>query len=128
MDKNILQYFSTYKGLDLSVHDEPVEIIPDKMISEFDNLINEIFSIDPVSGLPRGDIQYYLSKDGNPEVKAWLERNLLMPRAVSSGSSMEGVTDDLIHEMNPQSGESFEDYVARIDGIRNEAVENANSE
>ena len=45
-----------------------------------------------------------------------------MPRASSSGSSLEGVTDDLIHEMNPQSGESFEDYVARIDGIRNEAL------
>ena len=32
------------------------KLFPDKMISEFDNLINEIFSIDPVSGLPRGDI------------------------------------------------------------------------
>ncbi len=128
MDRNILQHFSTYEGLDLSIHDEPEEIVPDKMISEFDNLINEIFSIDPVSGLPRGDIQYYLSKDGNPEVKAWLERNLLMPRASSSGSSLEGVTDDLIYEMNPQSGESFEDYVARIDGIRNEAIGNVNVE
>ena len=47
--------------------------------SQLDEILKDIFSVDPESGLPRGDLAYYLSPDGNPTVKAWLENNLLKP-------------------------------------------------
>lgn len=94
--------------------------------SQLKQVLDEIFSVDPVSGFPKGDIQYFLSKDGNPQVKAWLESNLLQPRATSRGSSVEGVTDDMIVELSRQPGESTSSYAARLASIRDEALNNAN--
>lgn len=127
MKKELAKYFAQYSGLDLSIEPDVIVEVVDTVRTDLDFVLDEIFAPDPVSGLPRGDIQYYLSSDGNPEVKAWLERNLLAPRAKSVGSSIEGVTDDLIHEMNRGSDESFEDYVSRLGSIRDEALNNSNS-
>ena len=96
--------------------------------SQLKQVLDEIFAVDPVSGFPKGDIQYFLSKDGNPQVKAWLDSNLLQPRAVSSGSSVEGVTDDMIAEFSRQPGESTVSYAARLASIRDEAMNNANNQ
>lgn len=82
--------------------------------SELDSVLKEIFSVDERTGLPKGDIQYFLSKDGNPQVKAWLETNLLSPRAKQIGSSLEGVTDDLIVEMSRNDGETASQYSERL--------------
>lgn len=90
--------------------------------SVLQNMLDEIFSVDPVSGLPKGDIQYFLSKDANPDVRLWLENNLLAPRAKQNGSSIEGVTDDLIAEMSRKAGENYIDYSARLASIRDSAM------
>ena len=66
---------------------------------------------------PRGDIQYWMSSEGNPQIKQWLENNLLKPRAKQSGSSIEGVTDDMIVEMSRKSGESPEAYASRLASV-----------
>lgn len=84
--------------------------------------MKEIFSVDEVSGLPKGDMAYYLSPDGNPQVKAWLENNLLKPRAIKQGSSIEGVTDDMLEEFSKRSDESSFDYQVRLRSIYDDAV------
>lgn len=83
--------FRENKDLDFNVVNDVVdpEFVPTE--SELNNILKEIFSVDPVSGLPVGDLAYYLSPNGNPQVKEWLETNLLKPRAASVGSSIEGV-------------------------------------
>lgn len=86
-------------------------------------VLQEIFSVDPVSGLPKGDIAYFLSKDGNPQVKAWLETNLLQPRR-QVAAKPEGVTEELIVEFSRQPGESNLDFASRLASIRDEAMEN----
>ena len=91
--------------------------------SELDGILKEIFSVDERTGLPKGDIQYFLSKDGNPQVKAWLESNLLTPRAKESGSSIEGVTDDLIAEMARNDDETSSQYAERLMSYYNSAKE-----
>lgn len=91
--------------------------------SELDGVLKEIFSVDERTGLPQGDIQYFLSKDGNPQVKAWLESNLLAPRAKQTGSSIEGVTDDLIAEMARDEGENASQYAERLMSYYNSAKE-----
>lgn len=88
--------------------------------SDFDRILKEIFSVDPSSGLPQGDLAYYLSPNGNPQIKQWLENNLLKPRAEKVGTSIEGVTDDMLLEMSRGSNESVEDYAIRLHSIYDE--------
>ena len=96
MKKILAKKFAQCEHLDFSI--KAVIEVPkfEYDDSQLKQVLDEIFAVDPVSGFPKGDIQYFLSKDGNPQVKAWLDSNLLQPRAVSSGSSVEGVTDDMI--------------------------------
>lgn len=126
MNKSEYIKFSQYEGLD----NDPC-IIPDpapvKSDSDYDKILEQIFSVDPVSGLPMSDIQYYLSPNGNPTVREWLMNNLLKPRSVSSGKSIEGVTDDMIHEFSRRVDESLESYVGRISNIRQEAIDYINA-
>ena len=42
-----------------------------------DQLLQYIFGCDPVTGLPIGDLAIYLGDDANPEIKAYIEKNLL---------------------------------------------------
>ena len=62
-----------------------------------------------------------MSSSGNPDVKQWLENNLIRPRKFSNGSSVEGVTDDMIFEMSRKSGESVSDYQARLTSLYDSA-------
>lgn len=89
---------------------------------DFQRILREIYSVDELTGLPKGDLAYYLSADGNPQVKAWLEANLLKPRAVKQGTSIEGVTDDMLAEFAQGRDESPFAYRERLTGIYNDAV------
>lgn len=126
MRRIVLQKSSLFDGLDKSLtYDVPVSDYVEEN-NDLQSVLNEIFSVDPVSGFPKGDIQYYLCKDGNPQVKAWLETNLLSPRSKLSGTSIDGVTDDLIAEMSRQPGETSIAYASRLHSILNQAKANVN--
>lgn len=121
MKRVVLKKLANYEYCDDSLY--YVEPVPayEYTESDLDAVLKEVFSVDPVSGFPRGDIQYWLSKDGNPMVKDWLTNNLLAPRAKQTGTSVEGVTDELIVEMSPRAGESLSDYQHRLIAIYDEA-------
>lgn len=108
---------SMFAGLEVPVSNGVVDpdFVPNE--SEMMRVLSEVFSVDPVSGLPKGALSYYLAPDANPQVRAWLENNLLKPRAISVGSSVEGVTDDMIAEMQRRPNESNFDYAKRMRGI-----------
>lgn len=111
-----------YQGMNFDY--QPVNkerVKSDVITSDLDAVLREIFFTDPVSGFPTGDIQYYMSKDGNPLVKDWLEKNLMMPREKPMNDTK--YDDDLIFEMSKKSDESFDDYRQRITKIVNESVE-----
>ena len=60
MDKDLALDFAQYAGLCKDVDwDEPE---PENLLltSELKEVLDEIFSVDPVTGNPRGDIQYFL--------------------------------------------------------------------
>lgn len=121
MRKDKCYCYAVYQGLD-----DVGQNIPDAPLPEFDDsplglMLKEIFQVDPFTGFPRGDIQYYLSSEGNPQVKQWLENNLLKPRMISTGSSLEGVTDDMIAEFSRMSGESVDSYRLRLMSIYDDA-------
>lgn len=119
-DWNIVKNFAAAQGLDFVETNFPKD--PEV---EFDNsplkaILDEIFAVDEVSGLPKGDIQYYMSANGNPQVKQWLENNILKPR-MTENSSIDGLTDDMIVEFSQRKDESLADYSERIKGIYNDA-------
>lgn len=95
-----------------------------KVESKFDTILSEIFAVDPISGLPKGDISYYLTSDANPQVREWIKNNLLIPRSVLSGADPSKVSDDLIAECSRIDGENLEDYASRLSAIRTEAEAN----
>lgn len=82
--------------------------------SEIANVLKEIFAVDERTGLPQGEIAFYLSPDGNPAIKDWLLNNLMKARNISVGPSTEGVSDDLLYEFSRQPNESIGDYRKRI--------------
>lgn len=85
-----------------------------KSDSDLRRLLDSIFTVDEKTGLPKTDIQYYLSTNSNPTVREWLINNLMKPRADKLRSSVEGVTDDMLFEFTRKPGEEFEDYRDRI--------------
>lgn len=107
---------------------EPVDFVDEDVVpspeSQLDLILNEIFSVDPVSGLPKGDISYYLGENGNAQVREWIKNNLLQPRSVLTGADPSKVSDDLIAEFSRRSDESNEAYAMRLSSIRYEAEEN----
>lgn len=120
-DWDTIKKFAAYAALDEVPTNFPKD--PEYELDEtaLKNILDEIFAVDPTTGFPRGDIQYYLSASGNPQVKQWLENNILKPR-MSANSTMQGLTDDLIAEMSQRKSESVEDYSARIRGIYDDAL------
>ena len=75
MNKELWKGISLFSGI-INPHVEPDDeskYKPVEIRSQLDEVLNEIFSVDEKTGLPKGDIQYYLSAEGNPSVKQWLE-------------------------------------------------------
>lgn len=124
MNRKYAKYFSHFDGVNLAVADEPEVIEVESVYNPLDEVLKEIFTVDPRSGLPRGDIQYFLSKDGNPQVKAWLESNLLQPRVANGMADPAKVSDDLIVEMSRRPDETTDSYAARVMDIYDEAQTN----
>lgn len=127
MNRKLAKRFPQYKYLNLD--EEKMSYVMNqiedvKHDSELDAVLKEIFSVDEVSGFPKGDIQYFLSKDGNPQVKAWLEANLLSPRAKEQGVDESVISDDLLVEMSRRDGETTDDYRSRLMSIYDEAKAN----
>ena len=110
-----------FAGIDFDyMSPRPADPAPDIMQTQLKEVLDEIFAVDPISGFPKGDIQYYLSSEGNPQVKQWLENNLLKPR-MSGGSSLEDITDDMRVEFSRSANESISDYQARLMKIYDDA-------
>ena len=51
-------------------------------------LLDYIYALDPVTSLPCGDLAIYLGDKANPEIRNFIEMNLLKPLAPDTGSSM----------------------------------------
>lgn len=118
---SLLSRLSTNVVADEDIEKDPDYVMPD---SELDRVLSEIFSVNPRTGLPYGDLSYFLSPNGNPTIKAWLENNLLKPR-FGERLKTEGITDDMIEEYSRGADESVKDYETRLFGIFADAKKTA---
>ena len=120
--KRDISNMSMYTGCDpiyVSPVDDP-EYVP--VEDDMQRILREIYSVDELTGVPKGDLAYYLSPDGNPQIKDWLVSNLLQPRAAKSGTSLEDVTDDMLVEFSRGRDESVDQYRERLTSIYNQAA------
>lgn len=120
--KRDISNMSMYDGCD-AIYISPVTD-PDFVPVEDDMLriLREIYSVDECTGVPKGDLAYYLSPDGNPQIKQWLVSNLLQPRAINRGTSLDNVTDDMLAEFERGRDESIDVYRQRLSDIYTKAT------
>lgn len=86
-------------------------------------ILDFIFGVDPITKHPIGDIAMYLSDKVNPEVRLFIESNLLKDMTSNDGLSLDqdtlnamnkNLTDDDIARFSRNHGESKEDYALRL--------------
>lgn len=77
-------------------------------------LLKVIYSVDS-SGLPTGDLKYYVSPKANPEVKKWILDNLMFDTSSAQNVKIpDGLDSDTAFALQRCSGESVESYADRI--------------
>lgn len=88
-----------------------------------DTLFDLIFGVDPTTGLPVGDLSFYLGDKTNPEIKAFIQDQLLRENSISDGLSnlptevtnkFRTLSDDDVALFSRNHDESNEEYAYRI--------------
>lgn len=95
-------------------------------VSAVDALIKVIFKPDDRTGLPTGDLSYYVSDSVNPEIKAFILQNLLMDTSsVAAPKIPDGVSEQDAFDLMRGRDESVDDYRARLNSFAVSNVERA---
>lgn len=91
------------------------------IVKEQDAIITEIFAPDPDTGLPSSDLHLVLNKDTRPEIRAYIEQNLMSPRSTSAESPADNpdVALDLIKDRR----ENVDQYKQRLLAIASRGSE-----
>lgn len=90
-------------------------------------VLDVIYGVDPVTKLPRGDYAVYLDKNTSPEIREYIQRNLLTERTPSA--SVEFDKGDEVFDFIRERNESMDDYTRRIVELtRNKLREKIESE
>lgn len=121
--------FNLFRSLkDIEVPDPAPRRSVDEMLFNPDmdkSLFDQVFSVDPDSKLPVGDLAMFVNENTHPDIKRFIELNLLKPYDVNADSSgdFSSLSDDDIIEFTRGVDESVVSYRDRIfNVIRNERV------
>ena len=86
-------------------------------------LLDLIFGINPATGLPEGDLSVYLGDKANPEIRNFIESQLLKERSDVHGLSglstevtnkFRDLSDDDVAFFSRNHGESRQEYADRL--------------
>lgn len=80
-----------------------------------------IYSVNPSLGYPQGDLAIWMSQNANPEIKAFIEQNLV--RQVGEQSSLEMSTDLQNHLRSAITDEDIANFYRRKDETSSEYSE-----
>ena len=101
----------------------PVKIDVSDVRKKHDDLLDIIFSVDPLTNMPSGSIEQYLSDKTSDEVRTFIERNLLCDLPDTSSSLPSSLRDDLrnldgdfIAKVARNPYEDRESYEERVSG------------
>lgn len=121
---NRLMLFSERLQPQTGAESKPLDAPASDVKKKDSQLLNYIYSVNPVTGLPQGDLAVYLGEKANPQVRAFIEMNLLQETENSkSGFKLpdevinkfrEHISDDDIAAFSRNHGETKEEYADRM--------------
>lgn len=92
----------------------------------FDSLIKTIYAPDERTGLPTGDLTYYVSDSVNPEIKEFILKNLLVDTSsVANPAVPEGIDMDTAVLLSRHRDETAEQYRERLNQFAYNEVDRA---
>lgn len=121
---NKLSSFAKRLDPQVGTFSTPVSTSPADTINSDSQLLDYIYSLDPVTSLPCGDLAVYLGDKANPEIRNFIEMNLLQPH--TDGKSVVDIPQDVLNKMKSvigdddivqfsrNHGESREEYADRM--------------
>lgn len=115
--------FRQLEEKDYTVISVPEVVVEDA--SAENSLFDMMFSVNPLTKLPQGDVSLYLSDKTSPDVKRFIEMQLLSPNNISADAAAEysSLSDDDIAEFTRGSFESISSYRTRVfDILRNDVL------
>lgn len=79
-------------------------------------LLDMIFTVNPITLLPDGDIAHLIHQDTPADIRRFIESNLMTPYNVDADSSgdFSSLDDDTIAELSRGNNESLNDYRYRV--------------
>lgn len=87
-------------------------------------ILDFIFGVDKETGMPTGDLAVYTGNNANPEVKAFIQQNLLNPNSVNDSNlslpqdvlnKFKGkISDDDIAQFSRNHDEDIDQYAVRM--------------
>lgn len=78
------------------------------------NVLDEIFKVDPATGLPCNAQQVFLSSDTNPMIKDFIASVLKGTAKPQLDSTFKDLPDDVVSELTINYGETRVDYINRV--------------
>lgn len=108
--------YADTENLHLVDHSE--DLIIESEVAKKDNssaddvLLKVIYALDPVTFLPTGDLQVFMSEDASPEVRDYIQRNLMAATGTKPTDS--GLSVDEMHALSRHAGESRDAYISRM--------------
>lgn len=75
-------------------------------------LLDIVYTVDEKTGLPIGDLSFYMSKNTSPEVRQFIIDNLMQPCSHVNGIELS--EEDALFDMVRERGETQESYLARM--------------
>lgn len=93
------------------------------IVKKEDDIFDLIFTVDPLTGYPTGDISMYMSDKTSAEVREFISQNLMRPVGDDGNvldlpsdvrEKFRDLPDDLITELSRDRFESVESYEERI--------------
>lgn len=94
--------------------DEPLaEVIEKKdTVNPDEVLFKVIYALDPETGLPKGDLQMFLSVETSPEVRDFIQKNLMRPSVEKPKDC--GLSIDEMNALSRHPGENRDAYISRM--------------
>lgn len=110
--------YNLYRSISSEVYSllpQEVDSIPEQVTAE-SNLFDLVYSSDPITRLPVGDIAMHLGAEVSPDVKRFIELQIHAPQQISGDNSgdFSGIDDDDIAELTRSNDESLSSYSERV--------------
>lgn len=85
-----------------------------------DSLLDVIYSLDPETNLPNGDFAMYMGKDTSPEVRQYIQSQLMSEFPRGTGVPVDN--EDILFDYLRQQNEPVIDYVRRISEFEQQRI------